>query len=177
VLACALSALIVLAISGCGGGGSEGNEDKTFDGDGFSFQYPGDWVEGEFANPNSSVVAGVTYPGAEQGTTDSVSVAKGSVPEEVTKENLSEVVAAIKTEAAAAYDEVLEGPVGTEIGGRPAITLRAKDTSPEGDDVVIRAAVVIANTTRFVIQCEYLPENAEKITPGCDQVIETFKAE
>jgi hypothetical protein len=172
-----LSALIVLAISGCGGGGSEGSEDKTFDGDGFSFQYPGDWVEGGFADPNSSVVAAVTYPGGEQATTDSVSVAKGSVKAEVTKANLSEAVAAIKTEAAAGYDEVVEGPVGTEIGGRPAITLRAKDTNLDGDEVVIRAAVVFADASRFVIQCEYFPENAEKITPGCDQVIETFKAE
>lgn len=83
----------------------------------------------------------------------------------------------IGANAADAYGNLLTGPTPTTISGLQAIRLEASGTNSEGDSLQGRTAVLFDEATWYVILCQFIREDAEKMKPGCDQVLESFRVE
>jgi hypothetical protein len=172
----AASLLSFLALGGAACAG-DSSEEKTFHGDGFSFTYPGGWHQGDYPNENPDVIpaaAAITY--SDEPTTDSVSVTVVPDQVEVTADNVDDSVADIANTATAGYGKLDSGPTVVTVGGLPAMRLEASALS-DGTPLLYRTELVFDGTTWYAIQCEFRQESAEKIRPGCDQAMESFRVE
>jgi len=172
-----LLATVGVLVAGCGG---DQNADKTFHGSGFSITYPGDWSEVHYTNqPSSQIPAAVAISYPRQGTSgsDSVSVTVAPDQTEITAENVEGAVDDVTALAREAYERLDTGPTVVTVGDLPAVRFEASDPNSDGGPLYFRTELVFDGTTWYAIQCEFKQEGAEKIRPGCDQVMASFRVE
>jgi hypothetical protein len=100
-----------LVAYGCGGG----DGDKTFEGDGYSFTYPGGWDERQSIRSLSGQSSLPHSPPAEGPDALIFEVAEVEVP--VTESNIDQLL----DDAAGALAESTEGPTRATVGGLPGL--------------------------------------------------------
>ena len=169
-------ALAWLTLAACGGGGGG---DKTFEGDGYSFTYPGEWDEVEYEDPpadRAPTDVAVSPRGSEH-ELDSVSVTVAPNQLAVTEDNLDTQLDGLADSATNAYGKLLAGPTPITTAGLPAISMEGSGPGDEGSQLEFRVTVVFDGTTWYVIQVESVPQHAEEMKKGYDEVVESFRVE
>jgi hypothetical protein len=170
----ALLLVLVLFAAGCGGDNAPG-ADNTFQGDGYSFSYPGDWEQRETSDePGSADVVIAPEPGVT-----GISVGSFESPQEVTAANIDDLMGELRSGAEEFFatsvaGTKLEGDLTkTTIGGLPAVTFEG--TTTEGEGIRTREAWIFDGTTFYAVNCSSATGNEDSVDPACDLVLETFR--
>jgi hypothetical protein len=171
----------LLAALGCGGGGG----DKTFDGDGYSFTYPGDWRDQtgkvEFSaqagsEPLTSQVA--LAPGEGQ---DFVFVQVGPASPSITEDNIDqlkdEITRVVESLFQQAEGQLTAGPTRVTVGGLPALRFEGTGIASGGVSVRSRLTLIYDGRNQYAVNCQFTPDGAEEIERGCDEILSSFQVE
>ncbi len=168
-----LALILVSLAAGCGGDEAAG-PDNTFQGDGYSFSYPGDWEERESNDePGSADVVIAPDPGVT-----GISVGVFDSPQEVTAENIDGLMGELRTGAETFLAQNVEGSKldgdveQVTIAGLPAVTFSGTTTAGQG--IRTREAWIFDGTTFYAINCSSATGNEDSVDPACDLVLETF---
>jgi hypothetical protein len=176
------AAAALVASAGCGGGRSDAG-DKTFEGDGFSFSYPADWIdqeEFEFrAQAGSEATSQVAVaPGHGQ---DVVVVEVGPVSPSISEGNIDqfkfEVARSLEALFQKVEGELTAGPARVRVGGLPALRFEATGVTSQGVRTRSRLTLVFDGNTQYTVNCQFTPEGAEEVKRGCDQILSSFRVE
>jgi hypothetical protein len=179
VLTFALAAFLA-ATPGCGGGNGAG--DKTYEGDGYSFTYPGEWDEGETGEGSAQAgqaISSVAFAPGEGADLLNVEVYRVGVS--VTEANIDQ----LSGELAHQVDELLQqadgrltgGPIRVTLGGLPGFRFDGSLVSVDGVRVQSRLIFVFDGGTEYFLNCQFTPESAAEMKRGCDQVVKSFQVQ
>jgi hypothetical protein len=173
-----LAAAGLLAV-GCGGGG-EG--DKTFEGDGFSFTYPGDWIEFEPSESSASVgepVSTVSLGPSEgpNGLQLNVYGLEASVTESNVEAVAAEVADVLGQVFRQAGGSMTAEPVRVTVGGLPGYSAEGTAVDPDGVRVESQVTLLFDGTTEYFLNCQFTPEHAEETKQGCAQILDSFESD
>jgi hypothetical protein len=164
-----------------GGGGGENN---TFEGDGYSFTYPGEWVEaepGEAAGQTEGEPLAETAFGPELPGPDNLDVLVYRLNLAVTERNFDEVsyeFARVVGEVLRQADgDVTSGPTRVTVGGLPGLSFEGSLVNVNGVPVQAWLTFAFDGRTEYLLDCEFTPERAEEMKRGCDQVVRSFEVE
>jgi PsbP len=178
LVTCVLAASLVTA-AGCGGG----NGDDTFEGDGYSFTYPEEWIElepGEARGHAGGEAISTTAVGPDEGA-DVLFVDVYRLRLRVTERIFDEVTRELAAVFAQAFSQaggrITAGPTRVTVDGLPALRLEGFALSPDDVRVQSRVTAVFDGMTEYALNCQYTPEGAEEMERGCDQVFESFQVE
>jgi len=162
-----------LAAVGCGGGGG----DKIFQGDGYSFTYPGAWAE-QGGEANTGRIDALVAPPEGGLNNVGLTVVRDAVPEPVTKANIYQAV----RDSLPAVDALmqregglLEGaPTNVTYVGLPGFRFEASST---GLDPAVhqRGTWLFDGTTAYTFSCQFVPSGAKEVGQACDLVLKSFK--
>lgn len=176
----AAGVLLVLAAAGllavgCGSGGG----DKTFEGEGYSFTYPGKWhpVEGGGAAEFGDRVSSVTLAPSEgaSGLTLNVYRLRGSVTES-NIETIAPEVASVTAEIFhQAGGRTTAGPRRVSGAGLPGFSAEGMAVTPKGVHVQSLVTLLFDGKTEYFVNCQFTPDQAEEMRKGCDQVLGSFQ--
>jgi hypothetical protein len=170
----------LLASAGCGGGNDDGDGDKTFEGDGYSFTYPGDWDEQdpEAASQGGDLISSA-YVG--QDNTDVLAILLYPLPASITKDNIDEYADDVAEQARETYEgldgQLTAGPTPVTMAGLPGFRYEGSLVNVDGARVQARVTDVFDGLTEYYLYCQFTPEGAEEMKRGCDQVVESFQVE
>ncbi len=158
-----------------------GNEAKTYQGHGVSFEYPAGWQEASKVQQVATAGGGdelwgtAVGVGTDEMNTVIVSAYRLSTP--VTAENLADA----KPEAAALVRQLLEqlggavqsGPEELTVGGLSGLRFRGTATV---DATPMESTLVFAfdGTTEYFLNCQHTKAHAVEVERGCDQIVRTF---
>jgi hypothetical protein len=165
----------LLATPGCGGGEGDGN--KTFEGDGYSFSYPGEWAEQAGDVTTGRLDAVVAPPEGGQNAV-ALTVVRDAVPEPVTKANIDQAVRDLRPAVDALMQRaggVLEGdPTQVTYGELPGLRFESSSTGLE-PPVRMQGTWLIDGTTVYTFNCQFVPSGAEEVRQACDLVLKSFQ--
>lgn len=185
------SVLACLALAACGGsgddegagGGRQGAEteaeEKTFEGDGYSFSYPAAWTGGEEAGEAGGGLPTVAVIPVREGT-DGVYLTVGSNPRPVTADNFErirdEYVDFYESFIAQDQGRLTSEPTRATLDGLPALRFEGTVVTAHGDTARFRATTAFDGPTFYYINCQFVP-GGEDVERGCDQVLQSFQVE
>lgn len=173
-----LLAASLVAFAGCGGGGG----DKTFEGDGYSFTYPGEWKEREGGEAAAEVGEPVSeaFFGPSEGP-DGLTVQVFRVNLSITEGNIDELSGDIAEFIGELFRQgdgrVTSGPTPVTLGGLPGRAFEGSFINKGGTRVQTRLTLAFDGRTEYFLSCEFTPEGAEEMKRGCEQVEESFQVE
>jgi hypothetical protein len=173
-------ATLVAIPSGCGGGNDDGDGDKKYEGDGYSFTYPEDWDEQdpEAASQGGDVISSA-YVG--QDNTDVLAVLLYRVPVSITEANIDEYADDVFEQAREIYEgldgELTARPTPVTMDGLPGFRYEGSLVNVDGVPVQARVTDVFDEMTEYYLYCQFTPEGAEEMKRGCDQAVESFEVE
>jgi PsbP-like protein len=160
-------------------GGQQEGRDKTFEGDGYSFTYPGGWSQSGPAPLQGTDVPVLLFGPREGADRLLVNVTRAGLS--ITERNIDEVSAQFAGEVdqlfRRAEGRLTKGPTRLTVGGLPALRFEGSGVTPEGDRIRSQVTVVFGGRTQYFLSCEFTPEGAEEMKRGCDQVVESFQVE
>jgi hypothetical protein len=182
-----LAVVLATVVSSCGGGSSnEGTTVaafKAFEGDGYSFNYPGGWVERtgiESSSGSGGGVGGVNI-GPPEGA-DLLYIGTSGLDIAITQGNIAQY----SDDLTAFVDDVFrqaEGQVTSAVphlatvAGLPAIRLEATAINVDGVETKSHVVLVYDGKTEYFLNCQYTPDGVEEMTAGCDKVVASFQVE
>jgi hypothetical protein len=172
----ALAAAGLLAL-GCGGG----DGDETFEGDGYSFTYPGEWeeLEGQAYVATGDEVSSATLGPEEGANVLTFTVYRLNLA--VTEANLDQVADEITDVLGGLLEEaqgsVTEGPTRVSVAGLPAFRVEGSAVNPEGVRTQGELTLIFDGTTEYFLNCQFTPDRAQEMQEGCDQVLDSFAVE
>jgi hypothetical protein len=168
---------------GCGNGkGAEAQSasavaDKTFQGDGYSFTYPGAWAEQGAQGTPGQVDVLVGPPEGGQNAV-SLKVLRGAVGEPVTDANIDQAMPALRP----AVDRLMQRTGGVLEGDLEQVTyaglpgLRFEASSTGLDPVVhLQGTWLFDGTTAYTFHCQSIASGAQAVADACDLVLGSFK--
>jgi hypothetical protein len=153
------------ALPACGGQGE--GENKTFEGDGYSFTYPADWEEGEVGEVNPGATF-LTAFGPGEGLDALIFEINDGGPH-VDESNIG----AFQEELAAAIQESTEGPTRLTVAGLPALRIVAHPQPGRSR----RVTSVFDATTMYIFDCGFATDRAAEMLEGCDLIEESLEIE
>lgn len=186
--------LACLTVTACGGGndteaggegGGENEADGRFEGDGYSFMLPEDWMEfeqGESRARSGEQISPSVWIGPRGGSDSDlmvVDVFRARVA--VTEENIDEV----SDQLVAEFEQLLgqggwrmtNDPARMTVDRLPGLRFEASGPDPGGERVHSRYIYVLDGRTVYALNCQFTPEGAEEMRRGCEQVFESFQVE
>lgn len=164
----------VLAALGCGGA----RGDKTFEGEGYTFTYPGDWAElipEVRTGRTPDVLVGPPEPGWNG---VGLVVIRDAILEPFTEVNIDQMVSELRPAVDSLMHRagaVLEGDLTQmSYAGLPGI--RFEGSSTDLDPVVrFQQIWLLDGTTGYTFNCQFLPAEAEEVGQACDLVLSSFQ--
>lgn len=167
----ALLLILVVVAAGCGSDEPPG-PDKTFQGDGYSFSYPGNWEERQpDPGADSADVQIAPEPGGA-----GISVGTFEVSEAITEANIDahgdELIAAAAAfiESTGAGVASPEGDVvGSTVAGLPGVEFEGSSAEAE-----TRVAWFFDGTTTYAVVCRWPSDYGADVDAACEQVLSTF---
>jgi len=145
-----------------------GDGDKTYEGDGYAFTYPGDWEGGNSASITGNDRDALVGPPGRGGL-EYVAVLVNEGRPSVTDDNIVEAIADLAEELAQ-DGGLLDGPEQIEVGGLPAAQANFRATNDEGVEIRSRQTYVYQGTTWYLIICNAPPAQFDDHSVGCDRV-------
>jgi hypothetical protein len=169
-------AFLLVLVAGCGSGGG----DKTFEGDGYSFTYPGSWEEFEnapSAAATGTVVSSKSFAPERGGSGFVITVYRLS--SSVTADNIDsiapEVAAVTEQIFRQAGGQMTARPTKVTVAGHPGFSAKGTAVTPQGTRVQSRVTLVFDGTTEYFLTCQFTPDAAEEMLKGCNKVLESFE--
>lgn len=161
-------------LAGCGGG------EKTFEGDGYSFTYPGDWEQRKgsgAAAEAGNLVSSTAFAPSEGASGLTVSVYHLQLA--VTPSNID----AIAPEAAAVTEQIFRqaggrvttGPRRVTVAGHPGFAVKGTALTPEGVRVQSQVTMLFDGKTEYFLNCQFTPEQAEDMIAGCSKALDSLE--
>jgi hypothetical protein len=171
-----LAAIVVLLIVAGGCGNDEVSEgpkpDKRFQGDDYSFSYPGDWEE---RAPDPASASADVHIAPEPGAAG-VSVGTFEVPEAITASNIDdhgdELIAAAAdfVESTQAGTPSPDGDVlEVTIAGFPGVEFEGSSAEAE-----TKVTWFFDGKTAYAVVCRSPSDSDADVSTACDQVLSTF---
>jgi hypothetical protein len=162
---------VVLALAGCGGSSDRGPQ--TYDGDGYSFTYPGNWSERDATAETGEVDVLIAPSRGKQG----ISVTVFEVEKPVTEETFDELEPVIRAAAeqflANAAGGKLEGEVvRTTVAGLPGV--RFEGTTSAGGGVRTKETWIFDGTTAYAFNCQSDLDGSDEVDRACATVLDSF---
>jgi hypothetical protein len=161
--------------SSCGGG-----NDKTFEGEGYSFSYPGGWEQREGSGAAAEVgnaVSSVAFAPAQGANGLTVTVYRLQVV--VTEENVdslrAEVAAVTEQIFREAGGRVTAGPNRVTIAGHPGFSAKGTGMTPAGNRVESQVTLIFDGKSEYFLNCQFTADQAEEIQQGCRKVLESLE--
>jgi hypothetical protein len=181
-----LVCLVVVALSGCGGGGEPaeepaalpvGADESTYRTQDFSFTLPAGWVEKpasfveSFGQPSSAVSVG------PEGTAPSTLVV-------VTSYDVSALPRESPDGPRAWFDwyartneaELVQPPRETSLDGGPALQGSLRWTDVHGNPVEVEIVRAVRGDALHLIQCQIEAVDGAVLAVGCAAIMESFRA-
>ena len=169
-----LLALILVSFAAACGGNGDAGPDKTFQGDGYSFSYPGDWEERESsAEAGSADIVIAPEPGVT-----GISVGAFDAPQAVTPENIDGLMGELRSGAETFLAQNVEGSKldgdveQITVAGLPAVAFEG--TTSAGQGIRTRAAWIFDGTTFYAVNCSSATGNEDSVDAACDLVLDSF---
>ena len=161
----------MVVAAGCGSDEAPG-PDKTFQGAGYSFSYPGDWEERQpDPGADSADVQIAPEPGGA-----GISVGTFEVSEAITAANIDdhgeELIEAATTFLASTRGGTLspEGDVvSSTVAGLPGVEFEGSSAETE-----TRVAWFFDGATTYAVVCRWPSDYGADVDAACDQVLSTF---
>jgi hypothetical protein len=150
---------------------------KTFEGDGYSFTYPGDWDE---QKPDLGTEVGTATSSTRIGlnTTNFLGVVAVGLPASASVAEITDATLASARELIEKNGgQVTAGPIPITIGGLLGFRYEGWLITEEGVRVQSRLTWAVDDTHQYFMNCQFTPEHAEEMKRGCDQVEKSFTAE
>ena len=184
-----VAAAVMLALLGvsCGGSGdstdqgSQGDEGsvQTYDDNGVTFEYPGDWEE--FPAEASATSAGsneLWSATVGPDKTNLVNITAYRLNIAVTEDNLDSIEAeldqVIQDVVRQAEGEITAGPTADEVAGFPAYTYTWEGVEVSGEEKDSSAYFLFNDDIEYFFNCQFSEDVAEEVQSGCDQILESF---
>ena len=169
----ALILLVVVVAAGCGGDGAPG-PDKTFQGDGYSFSYPGNWEEREpdaASGTDSADVQIAPEPGGA-----GISVGRFEVPEAITAANIDDHGEELIAAAADFVESTRSGTLtpdgdvlSSTVAGLPGVEFGGSSAEAETN-----VAWFFDGTTAYAVVCRWPSDSGADVDTACEKVLSTF---
>jgi hypothetical protein len=189
-----VAVLVAVAAAACGGGDpepqvvpdesaeSEESEEPsvaTYDENGVTFEYPGEWdefpAEASATSTGSNELWSATV-GPDK--TNLVNITAYQLNIEVTAENLDtiegELDGVIQDVVGQAGGEITAGPDQDEVAGFPGYTYTWEDVEVDGEPKDSSAYFLFNGDTEYFFNCQFSAETEEEVLAGCDQVLGSF---
>jgi Tol biopolymer transport system component/uncharacterized RDD family membrane protein YckC len=161
-----------------------GNEAKTYQGHGVSFEYPAGWQEASKVHQVAASGGGneLWGTGVAVGTgtnvVNAVIVSAYRLSTPVTAENLADAKAAVTTAVRQLLEQlggaVQSGPEELTMGGLSGFRFRGTGTH-EGTPIESTLVFAFDGTTEYFLNCQHTKAHAVEVERGCDQIVRTFK--
>jgi hypothetical protein len=188
--------LACLALTACGGEGNgdeaEGGSsseaetetearaesDKTFEGAGYSFNYPAHWKEQHpVVGSGTGTPTAETYIGLDKTNVLGVVVGPGGVS--ITEANLADYeidfAATVGEQFILNGGQMTKGAIRAPVNGLPGLAFEGWLINPDGVRVESRPSFIFDGTTQYFMNCQFTAEHAEEMKQGCQQVKESFQ--
>ena len=171
-----LALLGVALLFGCGGGAGG---DTTFEGDGYSFSYPGDWEqrEGSGAPGVGNKISSVAFAPEAGGNGLTLSVYR--LPVAITEDNIASFLGQVRTATQQIFQagggQMTEGPTRVTVAGHPAYSASGTAVTPSGTPVRSRVNLVFDGETEYFFNCQFTSDHAEEMLQGCSKALESFQ--
>jgi hypothetical protein len=181
-------ACVVLAACG-GDGGDSGDveagtgaeavaDPNAFEGNGYSFTYPGEWEE---QHPEAASDPGSEHPMTYVGldNTDVWGVVVYTYPFSVTKGNIDQYEADLTEDTQSLFEDLdgrlTAGPTSVTIDGLPGLRWEGSLLNVDGVQVQSRFTSLWDASTEYWLNCQFTSEHAEAMKRGCDEVETSFR--
>jgi hypothetical protein len=169
----------VVLVTACGGESSSDGGDNVFKGDGYSFTYPGAWVERTDIESASGEGTGPSV-GPPEGA-DLLYIGTSGLTIPITEQNVAEYAEELAAEVDDVFREaqgrVTSEPQSATVAGLPALRLEATAVNTDGIETKAHVTLVYDGKTEYFLNCQYTPDGADEMTQGCNQVVDSFAVE
>ncbi len=181
-LAATALALVTLtgAASGCGA-----STDKSYEGHGVSFHYPGSWGPAVFTGQSAKNASGLWTeafkPRSSSSGADVIFVSEYRTPVAVTKKNRAtyseQVGASVSSVAEQAGGALLAGPTMISMGGMPGYGFRVSATTRDNLSSESRILLVWKGKSEYYLNCQHDTSGkyAAEIERACAEIIDSFE--
>jgi len=159
--------VVCLALTACSGDDGGGGGDKTFQGDGYSFTYPGEWDEREVDEITPGALLLTAFAPTEG--LNALIFEVSDAGQSITESNIDSVA----EDVAGALQESTEGPTRVTVAGLPGLRIISYPQS----DLTRRITTVFDRRTAYVFDCGFTPERADEMKRGCEQAEKSFQVE
>ena len=180
--------LVAIAAAACGEDAPEPrviseDEDQesvaTYEENGVSFEYPGDWdefpAEASSTSTGSNELWSATV-GPDK--TNLVNVTTYQLNIEVTEENLESIEAELDEVITDVVDraggEITSGPDADEVAGFPAYTYTWDDVEVEGEPKDSSAFFIFNGDLEYFFNCQFSSQAQDEVMTGCAQILDSF---
>ena len=182
-----VAVVLLVALVGCNRGEGDAQTDDfaadsaTYNDNGVTFEYPGDWdefpAEASATSTGSNELWSATV-GPDR--TNLVNVTAYQLNVEVTEENLDTIEAeldqVISGVVSQAGGEIIDGPTAGEVAGLPAYTYTWENVEVDGEPKDSEAYFLFDGETEYFFNCQFSDATADEVRSGCDQILATFEA-
>jgi phage baseplate assembly protein gpV len=182
------AAFLAIAAVACGGDSAEPRvapeeeeqeEAATYDDNGVTFEYPGEWdefpAEASATSTGSNELWSATV-GPDK--TNLVNITAYQLNIEVTEENLDSIEAELDQVIKGVVDQaggsITSGPDQDEVAGFPAYTYTWTNVEVEGEPKDSSAYFIFDGDTEYFFNCQFSDETQDEVQSGCDQVLASF---
>lgn len=150
--------------------------EKTFEGEGYSFNYPAKWNERSFhlgveEGPAASLVA--LGPG---GHDDGLLVGVYELDFSITERNIDQFAEETAENVKEAFQgRISEGPTLATVAGRPAFCLELSFENAGGQPLQSRMVFVFDGRTEYFLNFQFTRQRADEVRRGCERVVNTLR--
>ena len=177
--------LLLVVLAACGRDGTEptvtdDTEAQTYNENGVTFDYPGDWeefpAEAAATSTGSNELWSATV-GPDK--TNLVNLTAYQLNIAVTEDNLDSIEAELDQVIQGVVDqaggEITDGPTADEIAGFPAYTYTWVGVEVDGEPKDSEAYFVFDGDTEYFFNCQFSDEVADELQAGCAQILGSFE--
>jgi hypothetical protein len=159
-------------------GRRSGEPEKTFKGDGYSFNYPSDWRERPYALGVEAGAPASLVALAPRGHDDGLLLGIYHLSFAVTERNIDRFAAETAEKVTEAFQgRISEGPTLATVGDRPAFQLELSSEKPGGGPIQSRMIFVFDGATEYFFNFQFTRRRAEEMNQGCERVVNSFRIE
>ena len=159
-------------------GRRSGEPETTFEGDGYSFNYPSEWRERSFAVGVEEGAAASLVGFGPGGHDDGLIFGIYHLSFAVTERNIDRFAAETAEDVKEGFQgRISEGPTLATVAGRPAFQLELSSEKPGGPPIQSRMIFVFDGTTEYFFNFQFTRQRAEEMNQGCERVVNIFRIE